>query len=49
MSDSKVPPILAQSGEKTNFTIEKSRFKLSWVAGVASKIFAISGNSEHNF
>jgi hypothetical protein len=49
MSDSKVPPMLAQSGEKMNFTIEKSRFTLSWVAGVASKMFAMNGNSEHNF
>jgi hypothetical protein len=31
----KVPPILARSGEKMNFPIEKTRSTLTWVAGMA--------------
>jgi hypothetical protein len=42
ISDSKVPPILAQSGEKMNFEIEQSYSTLTWAAGVEhSKINAI--------
>jgi hypothetical protein len=31
MSDSKIAPNYALSGEKINFTIEKSRSTLTWV------------------
>jgi hypothetical protein len=41
LSDSKVPPILARSGEKINFTIKKSPSTLTWVAGVAKKMIFI--------
>jgi hypothetical protein len=54
MSDSKVPPILARSGSKMNFKIEKSRSTLTRVAGVVNKMFAfwlnwVNGDIDQNF
>jgi hypothetical protein len=40
MSHSKIPSIIAQRGEKMNFTTENSRSTLIWIIGVASKMLA---------